>query len=61
MIAVTCVVLLQTQAIFILALWLTLIALARQIMMKRIGGCTGDTLGAAIEVQEAVLLAAIAL
>ncbi|MBS54109.1 MAG: adenosylcobinamide-GDP ribazoletransferase [Oceanospirillaceae bacterium] len=61
MIAVTCVVLLQTQAIFILVLWLTLIALARQIMMKRIGGCTGDTLGAAIEVQEAVLLAAIAL
>ncbi len=54
-------VFLQTQALFILALWLTILLAARQMMMKRIGGCTGDTLGAVIEVQEALLLAAVAL
>jgi len=60
-IAVCSVIFLHTLAVFILALWLTLMALARQIMLKRIGGCTGDTLGAAIEIQETLLLAAIAL
>lgn len=54
-------VFLQTQALFILALWLTVLMMARQMMMTRIGGCTGDTLGATIEIQEALLLAAIAL
>ncbi|MAD47043.1 MAG: adenosylcobinamide-GDP ribazoletransferase [Oceanospirillaceae bacterium] len=61
LIAVFSVLFLQQQVLFILALWFTLMALARQVMMKRLGGCTGDTLGAAIEVQEALLLAAIAL
>lgn len=54
-------VLLQTRALFILALWLTILMAARQMMMKRLGGCTGDTIGACIEVQEALLLAAIGL
>ena len=54
-------VFLQTQALFILALWLTILMMARAAMMKRLGGCTGDTLGATIEIQEALLLAAIAL
>ncbi|WP_430459998.1 adenosylcobinamide-GDP ribazoletransferase [Thalassolituus sp. LLYu03] len=52
---------LQGRALVIIALWLTLVAFARQLMMKRLGGCTGDTIGATIEVQEALLLAAIAL
>ncbi len=54
-------VFLQTQALFILALWLTVLMMARAAMIKRLGGCTGDTLGATIEIQEALLLAAIAL
>ena len=54
-------VFLQTQALFILALWLTILMMARAAMIKRLGGCTGDTLGATIEIQEALLLAAIAL
>lgn len=54
-------VFLQTQALFILALWLTILMMVRAAMIKRLGGCTGDTLGASIEIQEALLLAAIAL
>lgn len=54
-------ILLQTQALFILLLWLTLAAMARHCAKQRLGGYTGDTLGAGIEVQEALLLAAIAL
>jgi len=54
-------VLLQQKAILVLLLYLVLNMLARQMMMSRLGGCTGDTLGANIAVQEALLLAAIAL
>ncbi len=54
-------VFLQTQALFILALWLTILMMARAAMIKRLGGCTGDTLGATIEIQEALVLAAIVL
>lgn len=56
-----CAALLPTQALFIIALWITITAAARQMMMTRIGGCTGDTIGATIAAQEALLLAAIAL
>jgi adenosylcobinamide-GDP ribazoletransferase len=54
-------VLLQQKAILVLLLCVMLNMLARQMMMSRLGGCTGDTLGANIAVQEALLLAAIAL
>lgn len=59
--AVLAGVFLQGRALVIIGLWITLVAVARRLMMKRLGGCTGDTIGAMIEVQEALLLAAIAL
>ncbi len=59
--AALALLLVPTQGLFLLALWLTLVVLLRQQMLKRLGGCTGDTLGAGIEVQEALLLAALAL
>lgn len=61
LLALLCGVLLQTQALFIIALWITISAAARQMMIARIDGCSGDTIGATIAVQEALLLAAIAL
>lgn len=54
-------VLLQQQAMLVLLLWLLLLLTARQQLQRRLGGYTGDTLGALVEVQEAVLLAALAL
>lgn len=54
-------VLVPNRAILLLLLWLTVAAMARAAMLKRIQGCTGDTLGATIEIEEALLLAALAL
>ena len=59
--AALALLLVPTQGLFLLALWLTWVVLLRQQMLKRLGGCTGDTLGAGIELQEALLLAALAL
>ncbi len=55
------VVFLQQKSIFILILAAAIILWARNIMMQRIGGTTGDTAGALIEVQEALLLCALVL
>ena len=59
--AALALLLVPAQGLFLLALWLTLVLLLRQQLLKRLGGCTGDTLGAGIELQEALLLAALAL
>jgi adenosylcobinamide-GDP ribazoletransferase len=55
------VVFLQQKSIFILILTAAILLWARNIMMQRIGGTTGDTAGAMIEAQEALLLCALVL
>ncbi len=55
------VVFVQQKSIFILILATAILLWARNIMMQRIGGTTGDTAGAMIEVQEALLLCALVL
>lgn len=55
------VVFLQQKSIFILILSAAILLWARNIMMQRIAGTTGDTAGALIEVQEALLLCALVL
>ncbi len=52
---------LQQKSIFILILAAAILLWARNIIMQRIGGTTGDTAGALIEVQEALLLCALVL
>ena len=59
--ALTAVVVFQHKAILVLLLYLAVNVFARQMMIKRIGGCSGDTMGATIAVQEALLLAALTL
>ncbi len=58
---VLAVVFIQQKSIFILILATAILLWARNIMMQRIGGTTGDTAGALIEVQEALLLCALVL
>ena len=53
--------LLQEKALLILLVWLAVLVGYRAALKKRLGGYTGDTLGAAVEIQEAVLLVALAL
>jgi adenosylcobinamide-GDP ribazoletransferase len=55
------VVFVQQKSIFILILAAAILLWARNIMMQRISGTTGDTAGAMIEVQEALLLCALVL
>jgi adenosylcobinamide-GDP ribazoletransferase len=55
------VVFLQQKSILILILAAAILLWVRNIMMQRIGGTTGDTAGAMIEVQEALLLCALVL
>ena len=55
------VVFLQQKSILILILSVAILLWSRNIMMQRIGGTTGDTAGAMIEVQEALLLCALVL
>jgi adenosylcobinamide-GDP ribazoletransferase len=55
------VVFVQQKSIFILILATAILLWARNIMMQRIEGTTGDTAGAMIEVQEALLLCALVL
>lgn len=52
---------LQEKALLILTAWIAILAGYRAVLNKRLGGYTGDTLGAAVEIQEAVLLAALVL
>lgn len=44
------------RALVLIALWFVLLWLWRRALHQRLGGYTGDTLGAAIELQEALLL-----
>lgn len=55
------VVFLQQKALLILVLLVAILLWARNMMQQRIGGTTGDTAGAMIEVQETLLLAALVL
>jgi adenosylcobinamide-GDP ribazoletransferase len=55
------VVFVQQKSILILILAAAILLWVRNIMMQRIGGTTGDTAGAMIEVQEALLLCALVL
>lgn len=55
------VLLLQEKALLILLVWLGVLIGYRAALNKRLGGYTGDTLGAAVEIQEVVLLVALAL
>lgn len=55
------VVFAQQKAILILLLAIAILLWARNMMMQRLGGTTGDTAGALIEVQEALLLSALVL
>ena len=55
------VVFVQQKSIFIMILAAAILLWARNIMMQRIEGTTGDTAGAMIEVQEALLLCALVL
>ncbi len=52
---------LQGKTLLMLVVWLVLLAAYRRALNKRLGGYTGDTLGAAVEIQEVVLLAALVL
>ena len=52
---------LQDKAVMLLLLWLALLVAYRAVLNKRLGGYTGDTLGAGVEFQEVVLLVALAL
>ncbi len=55
------VIFLQHKTLLILVLFMAILLWARNIMTQRIGGTTGDTAGAMIEVQEALLLSALVL
>ena len=44
------------RALVLIALWFVLLWLWRRALHQRLGGYTGDTLGAAIELQETLLL-----
>jgi len=55
------VIFLQQKSLLIIILAAAILLWARNIMMQRIGGTTGDTAGALIEVQEALLLCALVL
>lgn len=52
--------LLPERALILLPLWLLLLWLWRRALQQRLGGYTGDTLGAAVELQEALLLVVLA-
>lgn len=54
--ALTAGLILQQKALLVLLSYLALNVWMRRLMMQRLGGCTGDTLGAAIAVQEVLLL-----
>lgn len=59
--AILSVIFLQQKTMLVLILFVAILLWARNIMVQRIGGTTGDTAGALIEVQEALLLAALVL
>ena len=52
---------LQQKALLVFFAWLIVLAGYRAVLKQRLGGYTGDTLGAAVEIQKAVLLTALAL
>ena len=58
MVGLLSVVLLREHTLMVLALAAAIFVGARHMMMQRIGGTTGDTAGALIEVLEAFILAA---
>lgn len=59
--AVLAVPMLQGKALLLLLVWGAVLAGYRAALNKRLGGYTGDTLGAGVEFQETLLLVALAL
>lgn len=59
--ALLAVPMLQHKTLMLLLFWLALLAGYRAVIKKRLGGYTGDTLGAAVEIQEVLLLVALVL
>ncbi|HZJ95043.1 MAG TPA: adenosylcobinamide-GDP ribazoletransferase [Thiopseudomonas sp.] len=59
--AVFAVPLLQSKALLLLLVWVAVLVGYRAVLNKRLGGYTGDTLGAGVEFQETLLLVALAL
>lgn len=59
--ALLAIPMLQEKTLLILLAWVLVLAAYRRALNKRLGGYTGDTLGAAVEIQEAVLLAVLML
>ena len=59
--AILSVIFLQQKTMLVLILFVAILLWTRNIMIQRIGGTTGDTAGALIEIQEALLLAALVL
>ena len=53
--------LLPEQVMLVLLVWIAVLVGYRAALKKRLGGYTGDTLGAAVEFQETLLLVALAL
>lgn len=61
LLALLAVPMLQQKTLLILLVWLAVLAGYRAVLKKRLGGYTGDTLGAAVEFQETLLLVALVL
>lgn len=55
------IAMLKSKALLLLSAWLVILIAYRAVLKKRLGGYTGDTLGAAVEIQETLLLVALAL
>lgn len=61
LLALLAVPMLQQKTLMLLLVWLAFLAGYRAVLKKRLGGYTGDTLGAAVEFQEVLLLVALVL
>lgn len=61
LLALLAVPMLQHKTLMLLLVWLSVLAGYRAVIRKRLGGYTGDTLGAAVEIQETLLLVTLVL
>ncbi len=61
LLALLAVPMLQQKTLMVLLVWLAVLAGYRAVIKMRLGGYTGDTLGAAVEIQEVLLLTALVL
>lgn len=61
LLALLVLLLLPQKALLLLLVWLFVLVGYRAVIKQRLGGYTGDTLGAAVEIQETLLLVALVL